>query len=110
MLHEKRRFPRQVDYLTSPGWVDGPGGRERAGLVRGGPVSVITNLGVMRFDEQTKEMFLASHHPSISIQHVLDNTEFELDASSATETEPPTVEEIDLLRHTIDPEGLFLRH
>jgi glutaconate CoA-transferase subunit B len=99
-----------VDYLTSPGWVDGPGGRERAGLVRGGPVSVITNLGVMRFDEQTKEMVLSSHHPGISIQHVLDNTEFELDAASATETEPPTVEEIDLLRHTIDPEGLFLRH
>jgi glutaconate CoA-transferase subunit B len=110
MLHERRRFPEQVDYLTSPGWVDGPGGRERAGLVRGGPASVITNLGVMRFDEQTKEMFLASHHPSISVQHILDNTEFELDASSATETEPPTVEEIDLLRHTIDPEGLFLRH
>ena len=110
MLHERRRFPEQVDYLTSPGWVDGPGGRERAGLVRGGPVSVITNLGVMRFDEQTREMVLASHHPDISIQHVLDNTEFELDAASATETEPPTVEEIDLLRHTIDPEGLFLRH
>jgi glutaconate CoA-transferase subunit B len=110
MLHEKRRFPKQVDYLTSPGWVDGPGGRERAGLVRGGPVSVITNLGVMRFHEQTKEMVLSSHHPGISIQHILDNTEFELDVSSAAETEPPTVEEIDLLRHTIDPEGLFLRH
>jgi len=110
MLHERRRFPEQVDYLTSPGWVDGPGGRERVGLVRGGPVSVITNLGVMRFDEQTKEMVMSSHHPGIPIQRILDNTEFALDASSATETEPPTVEEIDLLRHTIDPEGLFLRH
>lgn len=109
MLHEKRRFPEQVDYLTSPGWVDGPGGRENAGLIRGGPVSVITNLGAMLFDEQTKEMYLASHHPDISIQQILENTEFELDTSRATETEPPTVEEIDLLRNTIDPEGLFLR-
>jgi len=109
MLHEKRRFPEQVDYLTSPGWVDGPGGRENAGLIRGGPVSVITNLGAMLFDEQTKEMYLATHHPDISIQQILENTEFELDTSRATETEPPTVEEIDLLRNTIDPEGLFLR-
>ena len=109
MLHERRRFPEQVDYLTSPGWVDGRGGRERAGLIRGGPVSVITNLGVMQFDEGTREMFLASHHPSISVEQVLENTGFELDASSVAETEPPTVEEISLLRDTIDPEGLFLR-
>jgi glutaconate CoA-transferase subunit B len=109
MLHERRRFPEQVDYLTSPGWVSGPRGREKAGLIRGGPVSVITNLGVMQFDEPMKEMYLASHHPGISIQHILDSTEFELDTSRATETEPPTVEEIDLLHNTIDPEGLFLR-
>ncbi len=109
MLHERRRFPETVDYLTSPGWVGGPGGRKKAGLIRGGPASVITNLGVMLFDGQTKEMYLASHHPGISIQQVLENTEFELDASRATETEPPTVEEIDLLRNTIDPEGLFIK-
>ncbi|MCK4470518.1 MAG: hypothetical protein KAW49_01900, partial [Anaerolineae bacterium] len=77
--------------------------------IRGGPVSVITNLGMMRFDEQTKEMYLASHHPGISIQQILENTEFKLDTSRATETEPPTVEEIDLLQNTIDPEGLFLK-
>jgi len=109
MLHEKRRFPKQVDYLTSPGWVDGPGGREDVGLIRGGPVSVITNMGVMRFNEKTKEMYLASHHPGISVQEILSNTEFDLNTSGALETEPPTVEELDLLRNKIDPEGLFLR-
>lgn len=109
MLHERRRFPEKVDYLTSPGWVDGPEGRARAGLIRGGPVTVITDLGVMKFDEETREMYLASHHPGISIRKIEEYTVFELDTSRAVETEPPTIEEIELLRNTIDPEGLFLK-
>ncbi len=109
MRHEKRRFPQQVDYLTSPGWVNGANGRSEAGLIRGGPVSVISDMAVLRFKDETKEMFLVSHHPSVSIEKILENTGFALDIAGATETEPPTEEEIDLLRNTIDAEGLFLR-
>ena len=32
MQHQKRRFMEKIDYITSCGWMDGPGGRERAGL------------------------------------------------------------------------------
>lgn len=60
MQHEKRKFPKKVDYLTSPGYLDGPGAREKAGLIPGGPSAVITNLSVMRFDEDSKEMYLAN--------------------------------------------------
>jgi glutaconate CoA-transferase subunit B len=109
MRHEKRRFPQQVDYLTSPGWVSGPKGRVEAGLIRGGPVSVITDMAVLRFHQKSREMYLDSHHPGISIDKVLENTGFALESTGATETEPPTKEEIDLLRNTIDAEGLFLR-
>ncbi len=54
MPHEKRRFVQQLDYLTSPGWITGPGARELNGLYRGGPSAVITNLGIMKFDDKTK--------------------------------------------------------
>jgi glutaconate CoA-transferase subunit B len=110
MRHEKRRFVERVDYRTSPGWIDGPGGREGAGLKRGGPVAVITNMAVMHFDDVSKEMALTSHHPGISVDDVLANTGFVLATAGAVETEPPQDEEIRLLHEAIDPEGLFLPH
>ena len=44
MQHQKRRFMDHVDYITSCGWMDGPGGRERAGLPGNrGPQMVVTD-------------------------------------------------------------------
>ncbi|MDD5167992.1 MAG: ketoacid-CoA transferase, partial [Syntrophales bacterium] len=109
MQHEKRKFPNKVDYLTSPGYLDGPGGRERAGLIPdGGPTAVITNLGVMHFDDETKEMYLAYYYPGITPQKILDNMEFSVDVSRATEAVPPTERELKILRETVDPQKLIL--
>lgn len=108
-IHEKRRFPERVDYVTSPGWIDGAGGRKKAGLKWGGPTAVLTNLGVLRFDEKTKRMYLASYHPGVTPKQVKDNTGFELDVSRAKRTEPPTDAEIKILREKVDPEGIFLK-
>ena len=47
-LHEKRRFPERVDYITSPGWLEGGDSRRRAGLRWGGPGVVVTTRAVMR--------------------------------------------------------------
>lgn len=107
-IHERRRFPERVDYITSPGWIDGPEGRKRAGLPWGGPVAVVTTLGVLRFDERTKRAYLAYHHPRVTPEQVKENTGFELDVSRAKETEPPTEREIKILREKVDPEGIFL--
>jgi glutaconate CoA-transferase subunit B len=109
MRHEKRRFVERVDYLTSPGWIDGPDGRRRAGLPRGGPAAVITNMAVLHFDEVSRAMALTSHHPGVSVDEVLANTGFDLPSGGAVETDPPQDDEIRLLREVIDPEGLFLR-
>jgi len=108
MQHEKRKFPVKVDYLTSPGYLDGPGGRERAGLIPGGPTAVITNMGVMRFDDETKEMYLANYYPGITPQKILDNMEFTVDTSRATEAVPPTERELTILRERVDPQKLIL--
>src|SRR3979411_3030193 len=64
MEHERRRLRERVDFITSPGYCDGrPAWRAHQGLVRGGPASVITTLGVLRFDATTGEAYLASFHP-----------------------------------------------
>src|SRR3990172_717398 len=54
LKQDARKFVERLDYLTTPGYLDGPGGRERAGLPRGGPSSVITDLGLYRFAPATR--------------------------------------------------------
>ena len=49
MQHARRKFVSRLDYLTCPGWLDGPDGRQKAGLPGGGPAAVITDLAIMRF-------------------------------------------------------------
>ena len=75
MQHQKRRFMEKIDYITSCGWMDGPGGRERAGLPGNrGPQMVVTDLGIMKFDEQTKRMYLAYYYPFSSPEMELDSS------------------------------------
>lgn len=107
--HEKRRLPERVDYITSPGWVNGYDTRKKAGLSRGGPSTIVTTMGILRFNDKTKEAYLASYHPGITPQQIKENTGFELDISRAIETEKPTKEEIHTLRDIVDPEHIFLR-
>jgi glutaconate CoA-transferase subunit B len=107
--HEKRRFPEKVDYVTSPGWLEGGESRRKSGLIRGGPSVVVTTMGVMRFHHETKEIYLDSYHPGLSPRAVAEETEFKLDIMGARETPPPTEEELLILRREVDPERIFLR-
>lgn len=105
----KEKFVEKVDYITSPGYLDGPGARERAGLRGGGPAAVITTMGVFRFDKKTKEMYIDTYHPGATIEQIKENTSFDLKVSpEVRETETPTPEQIKILRE-LDPEGLFLK-
>jgi glutaconate CoA-transferase subunit B len=108
-LHEKRRFPEQVDYITSPGWLSGGNSRQQVGLIRGGPSAVVTTKGVMRFRPDTQAMYLASYHPGLTAQAVAEDTGFALDIEGATETPVPTPDEIRILREVVDPERVFLK-
>jgi glutaconate CoA-transferase, subunit B len=107
MAHEKRRFVPRVDYITSPGYGDGPGWRERVGLPRGGPAAVITTLGVLRFDPYTREMVLASVHPGVTVKQVVANTGWPLRvAAEVARTPEPAPAELTMLRH-FDPQGFW---
>ena len=108
MTHEKRKMVKKLDYLTSPGFLDGPGARERIGLLGGGPSLVVTNLCQMDFDPETKRIRLATVNPGVSVQQVLDNSGFDLIIpKNVPTTELPTVEELELLR-AIDPNGIYI--
>ena len=110
MQHQKRRFMEHVDYITSCGWMDGPGGRERAGLPGNrGPQMVVTDLGIMKFDEETKRMYLAYYYPFSSPEMVQENTGFEIDVTRAELMEGPDPEIIRLIREEIDPGQAFIK-
>jgi len=109
MLHQKRKFPRKISYITSPGYINGPNSRQKNGLIGKGPVKVITNLAVLGFDNKSKRMKILSLHPGVSLKKVQENTEFKLlTTGDITTTNIPTDKEIKLIRK-IDPNGIYLK-
>jgi glutaconate CoA-transferase subunit B len=104
--HERRRFVKKVDFVTSPGYLDGaPGARERAGLPRAtGPWRVATSKALYGFDEYTRRMTLLGVVRGVAVADVLGEMEFTpLVSDKMEELEPPTPEELRLLRNEIDP-------
>ncbi len=108
MQHEKRKFVEKVDYLTSPGKLAGGDSRQKAGLRPGGVSVVVTNLGVMRFEDKTGEMFLDRYYPGVTPAVILENTGFDMDVSRACPADPPTRKELTILRNECDPQRLIL--
>ena len=105
--HERRRFVERLDYLTSVGWYKGFDSRKRLGLDRGGMTAVVTNLGVLKFREDSKEMYLSEYFPGVSIDDIIENTGFHLDTASAVEAAAPTAGELLILRQEVDPQHLI---
>lgn len=103
MKHEKRRFTDHIDYITSPGWIDGPEGRANRGLPPDkGPRAVVTELGVLRFGED-RRMYLSEFFPGVTPEQVQENTGFQLDVSRAVEAAPPSEEVLRILREKVNP-------
>lgn len=106
--HEKRSFVDALDFCTSPG----PDAAVAEGFrPRGrGVTKVITSLGVLSRDGLGEELTLTAVHPGVNPQEVIDSTGWDLQvADSVTEVPPPTADELDLLRHHIDPDRFYLR-
>lgn len=109
MRHQKRKFPPKVQHITSPGYIGEGNLRKKVGLKGGGPSRIITDMAVMGFDEDSGRMKLISVHPGVKLEDVIENTGFELLMDKhIPETEPPSDEDLDLLRNTIDPEGIYI--
>jgi glutaconate CoA-transferase subunit B len=116
IAHEARRFPKVVDYLTSPGWMVKifENGKEEwvtrreAGLVRGGPEAIVTTQCVMKFDEKTNIAYLAEYFPGTSPAEIKKTIGWDIDISRAIQTEPPSRDVINILRNEVDPGKILL--
>lgn len=102
----RRTFVKKLDFITTPGYLSGPGARERAGLPAGcGPYRVITQLGVYGFDEATRRLQLLALHPGVTVEEVQEASEFEiLIPDKIVTSKEPTAEQLRVLRE-IDPAG-----
>lgn len=104
--HNSRVLVEKVDFITGQGYLTGGDARERAGIPKGGPRKVVTNLCVMDFEPETKAMRLVSIHPGVTLEEVKENTGFDLIIpEDIEETVPPGAEELEFIR-TIDPQGV----
>src|SRR5262249_48203564 len=94
--HDPRRFVEKLDFLTTPGYLTGPGAREAAGLPPGtGPYRVITDLAILGYHEQTKRMEVLNLHPGVTLDQVRQATSFSLTAREPLNiTTPPTDQEL----------------
>jgi glutaconate CoA-transferase subunit B len=105
MRQSRRSFVDVVDFRTSPGR-----SADRSGWLGEGPTVVVTDLGVYRFGGDSGEMFLASLHPGVQLRDVHEATGWDLRVPDDTAvTEPPTAEELRLIREELDPEGAYSR-
>ena len=106
MNHERHRLVEKVDYVTSPGFLDGGTSRRDAGL-SGGPAAVVTDRAILRPHGPDNELHLASVHPGHSIDEIREHTGWDLKSMpDAGETPPPTTQELAAL-HTIDKDGFW---
>jgi glutaconate CoA-transferase, subunit B len=106
--HQKRRFPEKVDFGTSVGYLDGRSKREATGVRGGGPLVVVTDLGLLE-PNANGELILTSLHPDVTVEQVKQNTGWAIHcAEKISSTEPVKEDELRILRN-LDPTGIYLK-
>ncbi len=105
-----RTFVPKVDFVTTPGYLTGPGARERAGLPVGtGPYMVVSDLCTLDFEPQSKRMRLKALNPGVEVEQILASTGFELVMPATVgRNEEPTDEELRILREDVDKDKLYI--
>jgi glutaconate CoA-transferase subunit B len=97
--HDVRTFTERVDFVTSFGFGEGGDHRSRLGAPGKGPVLVVTDLGLLRPDPESRELVLTHVHPGVEPAHVQDATGWDLRvASDLATTDAPSDEELRELR------------
>ena len=90
--------------------MDGPGVQKRTDLTTNrGPQMVVTDLGIKKFDDETKRMYCAYMFPGGTPEIIQENTGFEIDCSRAETFAAPPAEIIRLIREEIDPGQAFIK-
>jgi glutaconate CoA-transferase subunit B len=94
-----RSFVEQLDFRTSVGQGDGPGSRERLGFPGAGVTVVITDLGVLEPDPESRELTLTQVFPEIDPADAVAATGWPLRvAADLVAVGHPTADELTALR------------
>ncbi len=107
--HDTRHLVAKVDFNTSPGNMEGGNSRAGAGLQGHGPAVIITDMGILKADENG-EYILTNIHPGVDTASVRASTGWDLKLSpDCSITSPPTDEELRVIREELDPTGMYTR-
>jgi glutaconate CoA-transferase, subunit B len=105
-----RTFPASVDFITSPGQRYHGHRRSAPSLPGGGPVLVITDMGILEADAETGELELAALYPGVTAEVFAKGVGWPLRMrASLRDVAPPTAQDLHLLRDVLDPHKLFLK-
>ena len=108
MRLSKRAFVPKLDFLTSPGHLDGGDSRRKLGLPGYGPDKVITDKALFTFDNPEREMMLVELAPGETVDSVQAVIGWPIRvADELREMMPPTAEELIVIREQLDPQGLY---
>jgi glutaconate CoA-transferase subunit B len=107
--HEKKRFVDKVEYISSPGYLEGGDARQRHGFIGGGPSAIVTTLGILRPHPGSREFELAGWFAFASIEEIRENTGWDLKISPEAALIPePDATELAALRE-VDKTGMLRR-
>jgi glutaconate CoA-transferase subunit B len=108
MRLSKRAFVGKLDFLTSPGFLDGGDTRSRLGMPGSGPQLVVTDKALFDFSAPDHEMRLVSLCPGVTFDAVAADVGWPLSkADQVGETPAPTPAELDCIRLELDPAGTY---
>ena len=108
MRLKKRAFVEQLDFMTSPGFLDGGAKREQLGMPGGGPELVITDRALFRFAGPDREMTLVELAAGEKVEAIAAEIPWDLRvADDLHEMTPPTEDELAIVRDQLDPQGLY---
>ena len=107
---DRRVFPEQVDFVTSPGHRAQGRSRRELGMPGEGPTRVITDKAVLEADPDTGELILGALYPGVAAAEVAAGVGWTLRSRSRLDrVDPPTPRELHLLREVLDPKCLYLK-
>ena len=108
MRLKRRAFVEKLDFLTSPGHLNGGDSRARLGLPGGGPELVITDKAIFNFANPQREMQLCSLYPGATVEETRAEVAWPLRAAETIEqTAAPSAEELRLIREELDPRAMY---
>ena len=94
-----RSFVERLDFRSSAGFLGGGDERAALGVGGSGPQVVITDLGVLKPDAQTRELTLVARYENVTVEQIVAATGWQLRVAESIEVvPPPTAEELAVLR------------